>query len=166
MLGGLFGRHRHGHIIGDHDDLGLQIDAVVLADHLHRIMRPQELGAGGLIHQRIHVKGLGHLGIARPAHALDVRQVGAAVDELIGARQRRRQIGQIQFEHPVRLARLQRLGHRIQARRDIRPAIQRLLQGARNRRHFHRALEITRDHDQRAITAAAFERCEFHGETP
>ena len=63
---------------------GLQVDAVVLADHLDRIARAVEAGAGGLVHQRIDVKLSGTSAPARGARAR--RAAGAAVDEFVGAR--------------------------------------------------------------------------------
>src|SRR5690606_36058576 len=88
VRGGLLRRHRHRHVVGDHHDLGFQVDAVGLVDHPHRVPRAVEAGAGGLVHQGVGIETLWHLGATRTAHAFDVRQVGTAVDELVGAGQR------------------------------------------------------------------------------
>src|SRR3546814_6294614 len=59
--GGLVRRDRHRHVVGDHHDLGFQVDAVTLVDHLDAVARAVEAGAGGLVHQRIGVETLRHL---------------------------------------------------------------------------------------------------------
>ena len=99
--GRLLRRDRHRHVVGDDHDLRFQVDAVVLADHAHRIARAEEAGTGGLVHQRIGVEAFRHFGAARAAHALHVRKIGAAVDEFVGARQRRGQSAEVQVEHAV-----------------------------------------------------------------
>ena len=88
----------HRHIVGDDDDFGFEIDAPFLAADQDRIARPVEAGARRLIHQRIGVETLGHFGAARAAHALDVRQIRAAVDELVRARQRRGERAHVERE--------------------------------------------------------------------
>src|SRR3546814_11489118 len=53
---GLVRRGRHRHVVGDHHDLGFQVDAVTLVDHLDAVARAVEAGAGGLVHKRIGVE--------------------------------------------------------------------------------------------------------------
>ncbi|MNV39249.1 hypothetical protein D3C71_1308220 [compost metagenome] len=163
VAGGLFRGHRHRDVVGDHHQLGFQIDAVFLADHLDRITRAVEAGAGGLVHQRVGVKALRHLGAAGAAHARHVRQVGTAVDELVGARQRRGQRLQVDVEHPVGTAVVERFGQRVQARRQVAPVFQRLLQGGGDAGGAHAVAQVARDHDQGAVAAAFLQRTELHG---
>ena len=100
-------RGAHGHVVGDDPHLGLEIDAEFLAGHGNGFTRPQETVRGRLIHEGIGEKAGGHLGAARLAHALDVGQVGAAVEELVGPRQGARQGPELQRKGLGRLARVQ-----------------------------------------------------------
>jgi len=168
---GLRRRDRHRHVVGDHHHLGLEVDAVVLADHQHVVARAEEAGADRLVHQRIDIEGLRHLGPARPAHALDVRQVGTAVDELVGARQRRGEHRRVEVEHLLRLDEagaavagdlLQQFGHRVEARRGVVPVLQRALQRVGHLRHGDRLAQVAAGDDQRAVAAAGLEGGEFH----
>ncbi len=150
----LLGRSAHRHIVGDDHNLRFQVDAVVLADHLDGIARAIEAGAGGLVHQWVGVEAFRHFGIARAAHPLHMRQVGAAVDELIGARQRGGQGLHIQIEHTIGAAVVERGRQGIQARRHIAPVLQRTLQGGRDASGAHGGAQVARDHDQAAVATA------------
>ncbi len=168
VLGRLRARRRHRHVIGDDDDLGFQIDAIVLARHAHRIARTIETGADRLIHQRVDVETLGHFGAARAAHALDVRKICAAVDELVRARQRRGKRGGVEREHGLTVDRLRTRGvveqfvDAMQTRRGVVPIFERALQRVRDVGRAHGAREIAADDDQRAVAAAFLQACEFH----
>ena len=162
MRGRLRRRDRHRHVVGDHDDLGFQVDAVILADYLHRIARAIEAGTHRLIHQRIDIEAFRHLGATRAAHALDVRQIGAAIHEFIGARQGRSQVLQVNVERAFGAACIECVVERVEAGRDVAPVLQRLLQGRRDAGGAHAARKIAGNDDQRAIAAAFLQGTEFH----
>ncbi len=161
--GRLFGGDRHRHVVGDDHQLGFQVDAVLLADDLDRVARAVKAGAGGLVHQRVGVEALRDLGATGAADALHVRQVGAAVDEFIGTRQRRGQRLQVDVEHPVGTAIVERLVQGVQARRQVAPVFQRLLQGGGDPGGPHALAQVARNHDQGAVAAAFLQRTKLHG---
>ena len=83
-------RRAHRDVAGDHRDLGLEVDAQVLAraDDRRRAGRGSRRLPPWYISGSVQKK-LGHLGAARLAHQLDVVDVRRAVGPLVGARQRR-----------------------------------------------------------------------------
>jgi len=86
-----------------------------------------------------------------------MRQVGAAVDELVGARQRRREHRVVEVERTLGAIFLQRVVQRIEPRRDVRPVLQRLLQRRRDAAGAHCALQVAIDNDEGAVAAAFLE---------
>ena len=75
----------HRHIVGDAGDLALHVHAPGRIAQRNVLARGEEAVAAALVHQRIMVEALGHLGAARLADQLDVVDVGAPVGPLIGA---------------------------------------------------------------------------------
>jgi hypothetical protein len=114
----------------------------------------------------IGVEALRHLGATGTAHALDVRQVGAAVDELIGARHRRSQRLRVEVEHAIGIAGIERFVQGVQARRDVAPVLQSLLQGGGNAGGAHAVAQVARDNDQGAVAAAFLQGTKLHGGCP
>ena len=125
-------RDAHRHVVGDHRDLGLEVDAVGLVGDLDRVARPEKAVRGALVHQRIVEQLCRQLGAARPAHQRDVVQIGAAVGELVGARQGRRAGAGIEGEDVLgaELAPLQLRRDLAQRRLERRPVVERGLQAS------------------------------------
>ena len=160
-------RHRHRHVIGDDDEFGFQVDAVLLAHDQHRIARTIESRAHRLIHQRVGIETFRHVGAARAAHALDMRQIRAAIDEFVGARQGRSEQRRIERQHFFAVDRLgaafiQELVNAIQARCCVAPVLERRLQGARDIADANGFGQIAIDDNQGSITATGLQTCKFH----
>jgi hypothetical protein len=159
-------RHAHRHVVCDDDDFGFEVDAPVLAAGEDRIARAVETGTDGLVHKRIDVEAFRHFRAARAAHAFDVREVGAAIDEFVGARQRRGKRGHVERERAVGFAVVQCFRQCIQTRRRVVPVVQRRLQCRGDAARAHGARKIAADDDQRAVAAAFLETAKLHGLTP
>ncbi|MNM92582.1 hypothetical protein D3C81_1049200 [compost metagenome] len=92
-----------------------------------------------------------------------MRQVGAAVHEFVGARQRRGQLLHFQHEAAFDVAGVELLGQGVQARGQVGPVLQRQLQGGGNAAGPHGAGEIARNHDKGAVAAAFLQGTKLHG---
>src|SRR5690606_15657150 len=57
---------------------------------------------------------------------------------------------------------VERVGQGDQPRRDVRPVLQRLLQGRRDAGGAHRLRQVARDDDERAVAAAFLQGTKFH----
>lgn len=148
----------HGHVVGDHRDLGLEVDAERLVGHQDLLGRPEEPVRGRLVHQRVGEEALGQLGATRPAHQLDVVEVGAAVGELIRPRQGR---GHGRRVERHALAPLEPRRDLTQPGLDRRPIVERRLQRRRHVGNLSKARKVLADDHQPAITPMP-ERREFH----
>ena len=96
-------------------------------------------------------------GRADGAFALDMRQVRAAVDELVRARQWSGQRSDFQRECTLCATGIQFLGQRVEPRRGARPVVERRLQRRRDAARLDRAAEVATDDDQCAVAAAFLE---------
>ena len=160
-LGRFFGRGTQGHVAGDDGDFGLHVNAPGLFGHDGRA-RGDEAVAAALVHQRVGVEGLGHLGVAGAAHQLDVVEVGRAIGPLPGARQRAVAGGLVKrlaFDG----AAVQRFVHLAQLRLHRGPVVHRGQQGAGNGGHGAAAAQVAADDDQGAVAAALLQGGKFHG---
>ena len=91
---------------------------------------------------------------ARLAHELHMMQIGAAVEPLIGARQRRCARARVEGLHRGRICRLKPRGRSAQARLDFAPAIKRRLQRRGDIRDREAARERAIDDDELAVAPA------------
>jgi hypothetical protein len=144
-------RGAHAHVAGDHGDLGLKVDAEVLAGHDHVVAGPDEVVAAALVHQRVAVKTFGHFGVARLAHQLHMVDEGRAVGPLVGARQRRHAARGLEGKGVARLALVQRFIQVLQLRRHEVPVVQHLLQFAGDAGRIMGRGKIARHHDELAV---------------
>ena len=162
MAAGLVRADAHRHVIGDHRHLAFHVDAPVLGAGLDVVGRPEEGVGAALIHQRVGEEARRHLGAARLAHQLDVIEIGAGVEPLIGAGQRRGQRRGIEGERPNRAAFIKRAVDRVEHRRGARPVLERRLQGGGGIGHRGGGREIAGDHHQGAVTRRRLQGCELH----
>ena len=95
MRAGLVGADAGRDRVGDHRDLGLEVDAPRLLGGDNGVVRPEKPVRAALVHQRLGPERIRQLGAARLAHQLDMVDVGAAVGPLEGARQ-----GRLYFKAP------------------------------------------------------------------
>ena len=152
MVHGIFGRDAHWNVIRDDGQFGFHIDAVSFIRRDYRIARPDECIAAALIHERIFVETLGDSRAARFTNQLDVVEIGAAVQPLIGTRQRGLASGLVKGK-TLGCARVEQFISRRELRREHIPLIQSGLHRRRNICGIGRHSEVTRDNNQRAITA-------------
>ena len=158
----LFGRGAHLHVARDDGDLGLEVDAHGLAGHDHVVARAEEVVAAALVHQRVGVEALGHLGIARLAHQLHVVDVGRAVGPLVGARQRGHAHRGIEGKGVARAAGVEIRVQVLQLRAHEAPVVQHLLQPVGDAGGVMGEREVARDDDELAVARAVLQGGEFH----
>ena len=130
--GGVGRRGTHGHVVGDHRDLGLEIDAPGFVGERHVVARAEQIVRAALVDQRIGPERGRHFRATRLAHQLHVIDVGAAVHPVIGARQRRGALSDVEG-HGARQRRagFQRGGALGEPRRECVPVVERRLQRRR-----------------------------------
>ncbi len=161
VAGGIGLADAHRHIVGDAGDLAFHVAAPGGIAQRDIGARGQEAVAPALIHQRVVVEAVGHLGVARLADQFDVVDIGRAIGPLIGARQRR-----------MRLALVEALaGHALvldigieilQLGRAIGPVVERGLQRGGDVVGRAIAGEVLRDDDQFPVAGSVVHRGEFH----
>ena len=122
----------------------------------------EEVVAAALVHQRVGVEALGHLGAARLAHQLHVVDEGRAVGPLVGARQRRHALRRLEGEGVARLAVVERCVQVLELRRQEVPVVQHLLQPGGDAGGIVRRVEVARDDDQLAVARSVLVGGEFH----
>ena len=158
------GGDAHRHVVENDENLRLHVDSPRLVGKFDVVPRPDHRIRRALVHQRVRVEVLRHLRAARLADQLDMVEIGAAVDPLIGARQDGRALRRLEREGP-RFARVHRGGEGFQPRRRIRPVVDRRLHRGRHGRGVRRPREIVAHRDE-ATVATALERCELHASIP
>ncbi len=104
------------------------------------------------------------LGTARAADERHVVQIGAAVGELVGARQGCGAGGRLEREHVLgpQLVPLELCRRLLERRGQRRPVVEGRLQGRRDPRHLDRAHKVIRDDHEAAIAPRPLERGELH----
>ena len=159
----LLGRGRGAQVADDHGQFALEVGAPgrVGGD----VLAPGEVAVRqALVDDRLGARRRRHLGAARAAHALHVRQVAAGIDPLVGARQRRQQ--RREFE---RLARggvgVEPGRGRAQQGRRMLPIVECGLQGGCGFGHREAAPRIGRHHHELAVAPAVVQRREPHAVT-
>ena len=148
------------HIVGDDDDLGLEVAAPGLVGERDRIARRQHLVGAALVHQRIGPEAFGQRRAARLPDEGDMVHIGRSVRPLIGAGQRR---GGLALVEPLERDRLVRDigGEQPQLRLDPRPIVQRGLKSRGDVARVGTPGEIVTDDDEPAVTAG-FQGGELH----
>lgn len=99
VIRGLVRWRTHRHIVKHYGDLGFEIDAPFLGQGLDRVARPDEIIRIALVHQRVLLEFGRHRRATRLPDKLNMREVGAGIEPLIGARQRRGKQSKVGFEH-------------------------------------------------------------------
>src|SRR5690606_10252612 len=89
-------------------------------------------------------------------------QVGAAVEELVGAWQGRGQGGEVHLEGTVRAAFVERNVELLELRRDGGPVLEGALQGVGDAGRTDGAGQVSGNHDQGAVAAAFLEGTKLH----
>src|SRR5206468_13042068 len=78
------GRDAHRHVVGDHPDLALEVDAPGFVGELYLFAGTDERVRATLVHQWIGPEARRHLDAARLAHKLDMHDVGRTVGPFVG----------------------------------------------------------------------------------
>ena len=161
VLARLVGTRAHRHVVGDHRDLALEVDAELLARHHDVLAGAEKIVRASLVDERIGPETRRHLRAARLAHQLDVIHVRRAIDPLIRTRQRRHCAFETKRSRRDS-ALLERLGRVAQQRHAPRPVVERLLQRTREMRYGQRARQAAIHEDQLAVASAVAQSGEFH----
>src|SRR5450755_2258647 len=162
MAGGCCGRNAERHIVSHDRNLGLKIDALLLACERRIIAGAQKRIRASLIHERIGAKRGGHFSTARLAHELDMMQVGAAVEPLIGSRQRCCAGARIEGMRAHGICQLKLDSRRTQPWLSRIPAVERGLQRRGDVRHRHITPKRAIDDDQLAVAVRALQARKLH----
>ena len=150
VLARRLGVHAHRHVVDDHRDLGLEVDAVRLVGQRDRRRRGPRKPSEPPWYISGSVQKLGGISAPRALRTSSTwLTIGRAVDPLVGARQRRRAApsGRARTRR-ARRAVAQPLGAAPRAAARIRPVVERRLQGRRDVAGADRAREIAGDDDQ------------------
>lgn len=149
-----FGRRgAHRHVVGDHCQLGFQVDAPGFVGQADRAVWRNECIGAALIHQRVVPERLRHLGATRLAHQFDMIDVGAAVGPVVRTRQRAVAGPLIKGKGALLQAVVEALIDRFELGPGHGPVVQRSLQGESDLRHNYGTGQIAGNDDQHAIAA-------------
>ena len=154
--------HAHRHIAEKHGDLRLEIDAPVFARRLDRVAGPDEIIRVALVHERVLLELRGHRRPARLAHQLDVGEIGARVQPLVGARQRCTELPRVELEGAGPRRAVQIVVELLELRSDVAPVVERRLERWRRFIGDDGVLEVLRHDDERAVARVVLERAELH----
>ena len=162
----ILGIGAHGHITGDHGNLGLEVNAHGRAGHDHIVAGADEVIAAALVHQRVGVEVGGHFGVARLAHQLYVVDIGRAIGPLIGAWQRSHATLGIERKSVAGLAAVEFVRQILQLGCHIAPVVEHLLHAVGNACGIAGHAQIARDDNQLPIARTIFVSCQFHALLP
>ena len=154
-------RHAHGYIVGDDRYLGLEIHTPGLVTGEDRIPGANRAVRAALIHEGIGKHLRRHVRAPGPAHPLQMTEVGAGVEPLIGTRERCCQIPRVEGEANSRIG-VEGAVNVLESLRDPRPVVQGGLQRGRDIRHGDGALQTAVHDHERSVAAAGLERPELH----
>jgi hypothetical protein len=155
----------HRHVVDDHRDLALHVDAEGLVGDADRLARGEEGVRAALIDQRVGPELRRHLGAAGLSHQFHVVHIGRAVGPLVGARQGRERVAFVEALDRL-AAGLDAAGDEIEMRCDPRPVVEGALQRRRDVAHVRTPGDVLRDDDQPAVAGAVAERGELHRVPP
>ena len=163
----------------DHRKLPLEVDVPVLALDGDVVARTEERVRGALVHKRLFAQRLGvrvEAGVpfpppafrsARLAQPLDVAQVCRGVCPLVGERERRGELREVDLE-PARALRrgVRLLVERLEPRRAEVPVVERRLERRRDVVGNGRRFEVARDDAERAVARIVLEGADLHTGAP